>query len=289
MKESATLNLWRGLRVSVFMGKSKKTLGGAHPKFTFSEHPNAAKYDWRLQAVTTIAQPFRAPSGHVFNVGDVAVVSCPVEYDSRTYIHYNMPSVCGMLLDYSHRLWSESQDILSLFTQGKGTALEPKMLTDRNEDGPNIELLERRMGSVVFAYTALEAFANEVMEEAYGKHGYVYSQPKKDGSQYSISDIERYLSLAEKLNGVLPEICGVKPVKQNSVLWPRFRHLETIRHFVVHPKLPDRIQSNPKAPVLWKKLSDDTFRDFSLVAKDVMMHFAGNGQHQARWLFRCPF
>jgi len=191
-----------------------------------------------------------------------------------------------MLLDEAHRLWAESSDILALFANdGDGTAASPRTNED---DASLISLLQRRLGAVVFAYTAIEAFCNEVIGEAYSKKAYVYEQPSpKHNGPYTLEEIERYLSLSDKLNGVLPEVCGVKALRK-SKHWASFRQLQTIRHFIIHPKLAERIQASPRERALWKMLSDASFHDYARDAKAIMMHYASNGSHPARWLHKCP-
>ncbi len=263
------------------MTKKKKTQ--ATP-YTFSEADNIANYDWRLGAVTTTIADSIHSNGLRLSAGSVVLAVCPVQYDMKTMLLYNMPNVCALLLDFAHRLFLESSDILSQFTE-----ISVDGFRTAKNDGSLIEALERRMASAVFAFTAIEAFANEMIEEAYTKKNYSYSDPNPDtGKPYTLDEIERWMPLETKLCGVLPEIAAVKRPK-GTVLWQYFAQIRKIRHYVIHPKLPDRIQHAPDAEVLWKMLTDSKFRDFAIDAKALMMHYAGNGSHSARWLFKCPF
>lgn len=251
-------------------------------QFKFSEDPGVAHYDWRLAAVTTVAQPLIRPGMPTIQAGTPLVAICPIEYDARINLVYNMPSVCALLLDYSQRMWTESQDILRVFDSDDGGGRRKP-----TDDGALMPILERRMAAVVFAYTALEAFANEVIEGAYTQQGYIYKIPAKEAG-YGLDEIERHTSLEEKLCSILPEIANVKTPK-GSIHWQRFGHLRRIRHFIIHPKLPDKIQVSPRAKVLWKLLVDATFRNFAEDAREFMLYYAANGTHPARWLHKWPF
>jgi hypothetical protein len=144
------------------------------------------------------------------------------------------------------------------------------------------------MAAAVFAYTALEAFANEALAFAYTHKKWVYSVTNpKDGQPFSLEAIERHMALDDKLCGALPEFFSVKSLRKVNGLWQRYSHLKRVRHFIVHPKLT--VQKSPKERSLWKMLADSTFRDFASDSKAIMMHFAGEGSYTARWLHRCPF
>ena len=252
--------------------------------YKFTEHPNVANYDWRLAVATTLAEPVLGAAGVLHEAGAPFVAFCPIKYDSKTSIQFNMPSVCGLLLDYANRLWVECNDAQALFTE----SLPNGAFTVKN-DADLMFFLEKRMAIVVFAYTAIEAFTNEIIEEAYTKASYTYSEPNpKTGTAYTLEEIERYMDLETKLCGVLPEITKIKNPKGTAV-WQTFGQMRKIRHFIIHPKLADKIQSSPDAQVLWKMLTDSAFRNFAVGAKDLMMHYAGAGAHPARWLFKCPF
>lgn len=233
--------------------------------------------------VTTLSEAVRGPSGKMHEVGAPVVAICDVAYDDKRTIRFNMPSVCALLLDYAHRLWMESAEVLAGFHSDEHQALP----TPTDED-VLMQLQERRMAIVVFSYTAIEAFANEMIEEAY-KNGYVYSlkNPKTD-ALYKLEEIERYMELETKLCSVLTEIAKVKSPK-GMASWQRFGQMRKIRHFIIHPKQTDKIQVTPESKVLWKMLMDAQFRDFASDAKDLMMHYASAGAHPARWLFKCPF
>jgi hypothetical protein len=127
----------------------KRAKASASSEPPFSEHPNIADYDWRLTAVTTLAEP-----AGIHPAGTPIVAICEIEFDSKTLLRYSMPNVSALLLEYSHRAWQQSSDARSLFSvDGLNGHKEPA-----DYSGLAL-LLERRMAAAVFAYTAIEAFA----------------------------------------------------------------------------------------------------------------------------------
>jgi hypothetical protein len=84
-----------------------------------------------------------------------------------------------------------------------------------------------------------------------------------------------------------PSAVHVKPLKASNH-WHRFRQMETIRHFIIHPKLVDKIQTSPNARVMWKLLTDSSFHDYAGDVKLIMMHYDADGVFALRWLFKCP-
>ncbi len=96
-----------------------------------------------------------------------------------------------------------------------------------------IELIEI---SVVFSYTAIEAFANISIPATY-KYNY---KNKKKGTEeiYDKSSMERWITLKEKISTILPQIYSVKKPTQKK-WWADFIKLEHYRHNIIHQKSID--------------------------------------------------
>jgi len=136
--------------------------------------------------------------------------------------------------------------------------------------------------------SSLEAFANEVVDQAY-RLGYVYPDPNpRTGQPFTIEEIERTMPIETKLCGALPTITKTRSPK-GTALWQRFGHLRKIRHIIVHPKPAQLVQTSPDVNRAWKLLTDASFRNFAIDAKALMMHYCAEGAHAARWLHKCPF
>lgn len=87
--------------------------------------------------------------------------------------------------------------------------------------------------SVVFAYTAIEAFANICIPS-----NYIYSCLDKKGNTRNMNkeEIERYCSLTEKLKSILPEILNCDKLTTKPLVWQKFIELEKLRDEIIHSK-----------------------------------------------------
>ncbi|MFZ1520057.1 MAG: hypothetical protein WAU11_14865 [Ignavibacteriaceae bacterium] len=96
-----------------------------------------------------------------------------------------------------------------------------------------IEFIET---SIVFSYTAVEAFANISIPEHF-KYAYKNKSKNFEGN-YDKNEIERWIPLTEKITKILPEIFKVKkPTRKNW--WGDFIKLENLRHNIIHQKSID--------------------------------------------------
>jgi|LakMenEpi03Aug12_release.lakeMendotaPanAssembly.Ray.scaffolds.fasta_scaffold75878_3 hypothetical protein len=86
--------------------------------------------------------------------------------------------------------------------------------------------------SLVFGYTALEAFANLSIPQ---NHSITKQTPKGIREIYDKNAIDRWISLKEKIKDILPGIYNAPAVK-NQDWWPRFCRLEEMRHDIIHQK-----------------------------------------------------
>lgn len=94
------------------------------------------------------------------------------------------------------------------------------------------DYFETIIAAVIFAYTAIEAFANNCIPSSY-----VYSYVDKSNVTVTCSkeQIEREFSLRDKLKIVIPEILGCdNPTTQKW--WTKFTELENLRKEIIHSK-----------------------------------------------------
>lgn len=99
---------------------------------------------------------------------------------------------------------------------------------------------------VVFAFTALEAFANESIPENYT------FQTERRGEPVILNkkEIERSVSLDEKLDIILPDAFGVASPKGKKP-WGHYRELKTMRDRIIHLKSVDRLASGHEQKSVW--------------------------------------
>lgn len=94
------------------------------------------------------------------------------------------------------------------------------------------DYFETIITSVVFAYTAIEAFANICIPS-----NFTYSYTDKNGNIVNVGkkEIEQKFSLREKLKIILPLILNsASPTQQKW--WAKFTELENLRNEIIHSK-----------------------------------------------------
>lgn len=94
------------------------------------------------------------------------------------------------------------------------------------------EMIQYAELSVIFGYTALEAFANYCIPI-----DYVYEIENSKGiiEKYDVYAIERWMTLSEKIKNVLCEVFEDSDILKTKY-WSDFKHLEQIRNSIIHSK-----------------------------------------------------
>jgi len=249
-----------------------------------NEHQNIINTDWRLHAITTLAKPYVSPTtGYAHPVGTPISVVSLVKYKNEI-LSFKLPNTTALFLDFSHNLWSESEEALvkSKFTRRSKIKNQELFVSDDEEF---FNLLEMRMGGIVFAYTAIESFANEQIPD-----GYIFKlerDDKKCTEIYNKEQIERNVSLEIKLNSVLPEILGAKSLKK-SKLWDKYKNLKNLRDRIIHMKSIDKKSAGPEEKTIWKELLSLGHPHFAIIAKEIIQYYI-NEKDMPRWLSKFPF
>lgn len=246
------------------------------------EHPNVSQHDWRLHAATAVNKPALLQNGELLDVGTVIKAAGPVKVaKTGEVLQLGAPSVTAMFLDLAARLDKQEEqlhsEVIAMATKGITIEDEPRVF-----DG-----IENRMAALVFAVTALESFANEMIEEAYGIQNYRYAPTLKSGISvsYDLDYVER-LSLEEKLGVIVPDALTVVSPKGRTV-WNRFKRLKELRNRISHYKGRDRGNSRDKT--LWRELLSDKSSDFALQAYELIQFYYDQIPNSApRWFCRYP-
>ncbi|WP_138921952.1 hypothetical protein [endosymbiont of Tevnia jerichonana] len=128
------------------------------------------------------------------------------------------------------------------------------------------------------AFTAMEAFVNEVIPDDFKYHTHRKSEiiiEEMDKTQ-----IERWLSIEEKFSTVLPEILQT-PSPKKLRCWQGFKKLKKIRDRIIHMKAADRKSSGPETPTLWHELFN--VEPLFSQAKDIIDYFVKSMESKPRW------
>lgn len=129
------------------------------------------------------------------------------------------------------------------------------------------ELFEQLISNTVFACTALEAFCNQVIPDEY-----IYvkkRQDKKCSESYTKDQIERFVTLDEKLSEVLPLITGSK-FKKGGSLWNDYYNMRRTRDRIIHVKSSDLGVKDGDGRSIWEDLLKRRKIDCSIIAHKVM-------------------
>lgn len=152
------------------------------------------------------------------------------------------------------------------------------------DDASFFDLLEKRMVVIVFAYTALESFANESIPD-----GHIFKRgrdDKKCTEEYTKEQTE-FLSLDIKLNSVLSPIFNVKPPKGFHV-WTKYVFIKKIRDRIIHMKSKDRQSTSPTDDTIWKELLNKSHSNVAIDAKNIIGHYLKGVPEKPRWFDKFP-
>ncbi|MGR3319431.1 MAG: hypothetical protein ACUZ8O_13260 [Candidatus Anammoxibacter sp.] len=239
--------------------------------------------DWRLQAVSTLAKPFKSPyTGKEYPVGTKVNLTTVAQYDKKRTLSIPTPNATAMFLNIAYKFNVMAKNMITI---KDNIELNNKALSFcREEDA--IDYVEYLCASVVFAYNALEAFANEEIPEKI-----IFRQKRRDNKfveEYTKEQIERNLSTDVKFDKVLPEIFGIKSPKGKKI-WQEYAKLKRVRDRIIHLKSADRRSSEPADKTIWNLLLHTSLPNMAVVAKQLIDYFACRLEKPPRWHQEYPY
>ena len=200
-----------------------------------------------MQAVSELAEDWTAPwNGKFFPKGSKLILTSLIEIRKNKQVGLPIPNAAASCLNISKRCWDEAREIR------KKSKIDSsiKKTVSFSSDEEAIDYLELMMQSVVFAFTALEAFVNEMIPD-----DYVYEkQGRKCDESYKKKDIERWLTIDEKYGKVLPEVLAIESPKGKHRSWSDLQKLKKVRDRLIHMKSDDRKSSGPELETIWSEL-----------------------------------
>ncbi len=244
------------------------------------EKPPILGIDWRYRVVTTLAEDFKSPyTGILHKKGAPVSVTTFVKHGKKR-ISIGDPSAPALFLSQSHKAYQQAIGIHPFVSESSHA--------EGGDSSPRVyDYLELIMASIVFAYSAIEAFVNEEIPESFT---YEIERPTS-GILVPLQkeSIERKVSLDEKLATALPEAKGF-PSPKGLKIWEDYVHLRKLRDRIVHLKSSDRAHSKnddlyPNS--IWSELLNPQQRNYPIVAKNMMLHFRDKAN--THWLRYCPF
>jgi hypothetical protein len=206
--------------------------------------------------------------GRYFAIGKfgtgLASVATSERIEGRV-VGFGLPSAPAVFLHLAHRAYCKVSDVnpLSLFDQ------HPQGIWP-DDQGPLFDFLEDIITHVTFAFTALEAFANEQIPDGYS---HTFSHEKTaETKTYGKEEVERYINLDEKLHLHLPTILQV-PSPKGTKGWEPYRKLKRLRDRIIHLKAVDRKPSGSEDETIWGDLLRAHAEPFCGHAHALMGHY----------------
>lgn len=235
------------------------------------------KMDWRINNLTWTTAPFTPPGMSTALPAGTAITQAAVIHYGKQRVGISIPNATALFLGLSQQYHVEAVHLIEKSIGAKdGTGHLP--------DDYAFTFYERIMASIVFACTALEAFVNEEIPDAYVH----IVQEKNFTRQYNKEQIERNLNLDTKLGHVLPSALGVKSPKGGS-LWNAYDRLLDLRDRVIHMKTKDRDFRGEDKGSIWNALLSDPLPEPHIIAKGMIKHFLDASGKKPRWFDKCPF
>lgn len=162
-----------------------------------------------------------------------------VSIDKNKEITYFCPNNVAVLLSISSKAVSKAMELQQGFFLSKSMEFQVEKVEGDKKDFLNkvssavCDYIEQVQTAVVFAYTALETFANLSIPEEYLYHCENKSKGIKE--TYDKTAIERWLGLKTKVQHILTEIYGTEKVERKK-WWGHFSNLENFRNDIIHQK-----------------------------------------------------
>ena len=232
--------------------------------------------DWRCHTIIRVAKDTNVPGLGELKAGDLGKVVGISQYKSKR-VAFTVPSATALFLNLSQRHYEEAREIAQDFS------VAPTLQSLDDEDA--FAYLENIMASVVFAYTALESFANEEIPS-----DYIYTVEKGNRCKevYNKVQMERFLTLEVKLVKILPAVCGVRSPKGIKA-WQDYLELESLRHSIIHMKEADRDSRLESSKSVWGRLIKSPVPYSLPVAKRIIDHFYKPRRLKPHWYQNFPF
>lgn len=175
---------------------------------------------------------------------------------SNKVLHFALPSAPALYLNLARDARSKRativlEDIFVKHPHPQGTWPE--------DHGPLFDWFQLSVAEIIFSFTALEAFANESIPASFE---YDWMTSKKEIKKLKGSEIERSISLDEKLKHVLPRAHAIKS-PSGTKAWSQFRDLKRVRDRLIHLKSIDRKASGPENQTIWGLLIAEKEANFA--------------------------
>lgn len=242
-----------------------------------SDISRQGEIDWRYRTVTTLAKEWKSPwTGKIHQKGTPVSKTTFIKHGEKE-LSIGDPSAPALYLNLAHKAYNRSVENHPIIKLESSSEIVTSEFT--------YDYFEDIMSSIVFSFTALEAFANEEIPE-----DYLYEHERKSGL-FEIKDkdyVERHVSLNEKLGSIIPKIKKINSPKGSSI-WQDYVLLKRKRDRIIHLKSSDRktTSENELYPdSIWSQLLEPNQPRYPSIAFEMIEYFSENENHH--WIQFSP-
>ena len=243
-----------------------------------------SKRDWRLQAITTLSEDWKSPFTGIIHKKGTIVENVNFLKIRRVILKMPIPNPTAMFLNIAFSNLERANNNLN-FLRKDLHKIDLRQLNKELFDG-----LEYYMSSIIFSYTALESFSNEIIPDDYEYK--IERQDKKCIEIYNKEQIERNIALKIKIGDILPKILNLE-FDKSGILWNNYCLMEEIRNDCIHIKSKDRKGITPSTKDIsydhiWNRLiNNSNFANFPKISLEIISLFSKD--KKIRWLKLLPF
>ncbi len=228
-------------------------LMGTKPRYTLEEIRN--KF-WRIDKTFSTTQDYYSADGWIPG-GSTAWTSSRERTggkDSQRFkypeqgketVNFPVPNASALILNAARKDYERArrldQERLTAGTNG---------LDELEVSDITFDMLEEDMKSVIMAYTAIEAFVNEVVQPE--DDIYIPEKGKTITMLLRYEDFRR-MALEDKLQQVLPEKYQVPPIDRNGRdnAWRDYKELQKLRDDIIHMRGEKRQSNVTEEQSIW--------------------------------------
>lgn len=236
--------------------------------------------DWRAQAVTRLAADWTSPWTGITHAAGAPVKAITPGRDARRRpLSFVSPSPEALALSLSMKGREDARAARGRVAVRDDPSFGGTVVADEDLEAL-YDYFEACFVVVTFAHQALEAFANGAIRRANPKEGFEVS--RRDGRMIVPSrDLERSLSLDEKLGGLLPRLLAI-PSPSGKRPWPGYRKIKAERDALLHLKSDDASPRSWDKPSIFHRLWVDGVEGLPDAAIAMIDWFGGS--EKPRWV-----
>lgn len=272
------------LRIVLQVRYIRKTQMSKQQKQPYKEHPSISDRDWRLRAISTVAEDFRSPNTNIlYPTGTPLELAGFIRYEKKV-VGIPVPDASALYLSIAKRLGQAGASVISTqLVKPLAPEEQKSKIISKEDESDFFDALENLIACVIFSYTAIEAFANGIIPDEYQYT--VERSDKRCTETYTKNQIERHISLTTKLDAILPQICAVKSPKGTKI-WDEYIWLSDMRSRFVHLKSTDWIQSGPEKAdqFIWTSLLSKKVITSPKIAFSIIQHYTS--KETPRWVHK---